>query len=67
MNRATDKLMLVIVAIVLAAIAWALLHYLGNWFFPLASLVVLALLVTQNQKLKKKLKERTSESSEVER
>ncbi|WP_336816895.1 hypothetical protein [Burkholderia gladioli] len=63
MNRTTDKLMLIVAAIVLAAIAWALLHYSGNWFFPIASLVVLALLVTQNQKLKRKLKELNGDSS----
>lgn len=63
MNRTTDKLMLIVAAIVLAGIAWALLHYSGNWFFPIASLVVLALLVTQNQKLKRKLKELNGDSS----
>ncbi|KVD70113.1 hypothetical protein WS62_13155 [Burkholderia sp. ABCPW 14] len=57
MNRLTDRLALIAFAIVVAAVAWALLHYSGEWFFPVATLIALALLVIQNQKLKKRLKD----------
>ncbi|WP_229656218.1 transmembrane protein 268 [Burkholderia pseudomallei] len=49
--------MLIAFAIVIAAVVWASLHYSGEWFFSVATLIALALLVIQNQKLKKRLKD----------
>ncbi|KVG06888.1 hypothetical protein [Burkholderia thailandensis] len=57
MSRLTDRLALIAFAIVIAAVAWTLLHYSGEWFFPVATLIALAVLVVQNQKLKKRLKD----------
>ncbi|MDN7672993.1 hypothetical protein QZM22_10760 [Burkholderia oklahomensis] len=57
MSWLTDRLALIAFAIVIAAVAWALLHYSGEWFFPVATLIALALLVVQNQKLKKRIKD----------
>ncbi|KVE34325.1 hypothetical protein [Burkholderia sp. BDU5] len=57
MNRLTDRLALIAFAIVITAVVWALLHYSGEWFFPVATLTALTLLVIQNQKLKKRLKD----------
>jgi Flp pilus assembly protein TadB len=56
MSRLGDRVLLVLAALVLAGGAWAMLHYSGEWFFPVASIIVLILLVVQNQRLKRRLK-----------
>lgn len=52
-----DRIGLIAAAVVVAAMAWALLHDSGDWFFPVATLVALVALLADNQRLKKCLRD----------
>jgi cell division protein FtsW (lipid II flippase) len=58
MTKVLDKVALIGTALVLAALAWGMLHYSGMWFFPVALIVVFAALIAQNHRLKKRLQRR---------
>ncbi|MEX3810688.1 hypothetical protein AB3X96_10510 [Paraburkholderia sp. BR13439] len=55
MNWIVDKAALLLAAIACAAIAWALIHYSGQWFALL--LFILAGLYADNQRLRNRLKD----------
>ncbi|OXI84724.1 hypothetical protein CFB40_27345 [Burkholderia sp. AU31652] len=57
MSRMADGISLIAAAVVVAAVAWALLHYSGNWFFPVATLVALVALLADNRRLRKRLRD----------
>ncbi|WP_175918235.1 hypothetical protein [Burkholderia pyrrocinia] len=57
MSRIADRISLIASAVVVAAAAWALLHYSGNWFFPVATLIALVALLADNQRLRKRLRD----------
>ncbi|WP_321878949.1 hypothetical protein [Burkholderia cepacia] len=57
MSRIADRIGLIAAAVVVAAVAWALLHYSGNWFFPVAALIALVALLADNQRLRKRLRD----------
>ncbi|VWC94384.1 hypothetical protein [Burkholderia contaminans] len=57
MSRMADGISLIAAAVVVAAVAWALLHYSGNWFFSVATLVALVALLADNRRLRKRLRD----------
>ncbi|MEM5338456.1 hypothetical protein [Paraburkholderia azotifigens] len=56
MNWMTDKITLIVVACVCAAGAWALLHYSGQYFFPVITIVAVACFYADNRRLRALLK-----------
>ncbi len=58
MNKILDKSLLMIVALVCAAIAWAFWHYLGQSAFEVFGLLFVVYLLAENYTLKQKLRER---------
>jgi membrane protease YdiL (CAAX protease family) len=57
MNWIGDKIALLATAVVCAAGAWAILHYSGTWFFPVATVIGVLWLYRDNQRLRALLKE----------
>ncbi|WP_334042058.1 hypothetical protein [Burkholderia ambifaria] len=57
MSKVSDRFGLIAAAVVVAAASWTLLHYSGNWFFPVATLIALAALLADNRRLKKRLRD----------
>lgn len=52
MSWLSDKVALVLVALVCAAGAWALLHYSGQWFFPALTLFSLVSMFLEIRRLR---------------
>lgn len=57
MNWMTDKLALVLAACACAAGAWALLHYSGQYLFPVITIVAVVCFYIDNRRLRALLKE----------
>ncbi|MFP3504564.1 hypothetical protein [Burkholderia sp. SIMBA_062] len=57
MSKVSDRIGLIAAGVVVAAASWTLLHYSGNWFFPVATLIALAALLADNRRLKKRLRD----------
>ncbi|WP_321804193.1 hypothetical protein [Burkholderia sp. BCC1993] len=57
MSKLSDRVSLIAAAVVVAAVAWTLLHYSGDWFFPVATLIALVVLLADNRRLKKRLRD----------
>ncbi|MEX3969833.1 hypothetical protein [Paraburkholderia caribensis] len=57
MTWMTDKVALVVVACACAAGAWALLHYSGEWIFPVVTIVAVVCFYVDNRRLRALLKE----------
>ncbi|MBN3761153.1 hypothetical protein [Burkholderia sp. Ac-20365] len=57
MKWMTDKLALIVVAIACAAGAWALMHYSGDWFFPVVTLVAVLCFYVDNRRLRALLRQ----------
>ncbi|KER68303.1 hypothetical protein HR51_27880 [Burkholderia cepacia] len=57
MSRIADRVALIAAAVVVAALAWAVLHYSGNWFFLAATIIAFAALLADNHRLKKRVRE----------
>jgi uncharacterized membrane protein len=62
-NWIVDKVALLLAAIACAAIAWALIHYIGQWFPLLLFIVAFAGLYADNQRLRNRLRELGEEPS----
>lgn len=58
MKMVLDKVLLVLAALVCVAVAWALIHFLGRWFFLALAVVVFVSLYANNTKLRAMLRER---------
>lgn len=58
MKVVLDKVLLVLAAIACAAVAWALIHFLGRWFFLGLAVVVFVSLYASNTRLRTMLRER---------
>ena len=63
MNWIVDKIALLATGIVCTAGAWAILHYSGQWFFPVATVIGVLLLYRDNQRLRTLLKEHGIDST----
>lgn len=57
MSRLADKLALVAAAVAIAAIAWVLLHYSGDGYFPTATIIAFVALLADNRRLRKRVRE----------
>ena len=54
-----DKAALIFISLVASALAWAVLSYSGEWFFLGATILSVIVLITKNDSLKKKLRDKT--------
>jgi len=52
-----DRGMLVLTALVLAGAAWAAIHYLGDSYFSVSTTVLIVVLLAENWRLHKLLRE----------
>ncbi|MGV2290137.1 hypothetical protein AAHK20_15590 [Trinickia sp. YCB016] len=57
MKWLADKAALIATAIVAAGLAWAALHYAGQWYFSVGLALVIVLLFVENHRLKRRLRE----------
>ncbi|MFA8323838.1 hypothetical protein ACEPT7_02460 [Burkholderia ubonensis] len=57
MSRLRDRLGLIAAAVFASGVVWAMLHYAGQWYFPLATAIAFAALLAENGRLKKRLRE----------
>ncbi|NUY00579.1 hypothetical protein [Paraburkholderia youngii] len=57
MNWIVDKAALLLAAIACAALAWALIHYSGQWFVVLLFILAIAGLFADNQRLRNLLRD----------
>ncbi|EAY69108.1 hypothetical protein BDAG_01856 [Burkholderia dolosa AU0158] len=57
MKWLADKAALLASAVVLAGLAWAVLHFAGQWYFAVGATLAVVLLFVENHKLKKRLRE----------
>ncbi|WP_244096393.1 hypothetical protein [Burkholderia dolosa] len=57
MKWLADKAALLASAVVLAGLAWAVLHFSGQWYFAVGATLAVVLLFVENHKLKKRLRE----------
>ncbi|NIE83895.1 MULTISPECIES: hypothetical protein [unclassified Burkholderia] len=56
MNWIIDKITLIATALVISAVAWVLLHYSDEWFFPIATIIAFATIFADNLRLRKQLR-----------
>lgn len=61
-SRFADRVLLALTAIVLTCAAWAMLHYLGDSYFSVASTILVVVLFAENWRLHKLLREHGIES-----
>jgi hypothetical protein len=52
-----DQLVLLLTAIVVATLAWAFFHYLGQDAWPILSALVIIVLTSDNVRLRRQVKE----------
>ncbi|QVN19418.1 hypothetical protein [Burkholderia pyrrocinia] len=64
MSRIADRIALIATAVVVAALVWAVLHYSGDWFFLAATIIAFAVLLADNHRLKKRVRELGGDSRE---
>ncbi|QCP53570.1 hypothetical protein FAZ95_31515 [Trinickia violacea] len=57
MKWLADKATLIATAIVAAGLAWAMLHYAGQWYFSAGLVLAIVLLFVENHRLKRRLRE----------
>ncbi|NUY30315.1 hypothetical protein F0160_07255 [Paraburkholderia sp. JPY303] len=57
MNWIVDKAALLLAAIACAVLAWALIHYSGQWFPLLLFILAFAALFADNQRLRNRLRD----------
>ncbi|ACB63813.1 hypothetical protein KDX32_02810 [Burkholderia ambifaria] len=57
MKWLADKAALFASALVLAGLAWAVLHFAGQWYFAIGTTLAVALLFIDNHRLRTRLRE----------
>ncbi|MBB5422862.1 putative membrane protein [Paraburkholderia sp. JPY158] len=57
MNWIVDKAALLLAAIACTVLAWALIHYSGQWFAVLLFILAIAGLFADNQRLRNRLRD----------
>jgi len=56
MSPTMDKVALLLAAAACAAGAWVILHFSGQWFFPVVTIVAVVCLYVDNRKLRATLR-----------